>query len=91
MRELLPIGSVVLLKGATKRLFIVGRAQSVDNGEMLYDYSGCLYPEGYVSADDMFLFNHADIETIYSIGYQDDMEFAMRRYIGEKLVELGYE
>ena len=52
---LLPIGSVVLLKNSTKRVMISGVAQvSTDGGdEKVYDYTGVLYPEGFMSVEDM--------------------------------------
>ena len=44
----LPIGTVVLLKGGSKRVMITGFC-SVDGNEsdVIYDYNGCVYPEGY--------------------------------------------
>ena len=46
-KEFLPVGSVVLLKGGTKRVMVTGFC-SVDNDDTtkIYDYTGCLYPEG---------------------------------------------
>lgn len=68
--KLLPVGSVVKLKDATKRLIIMGILQkNGDNG--LFDYLGCPYPEGFIDADNMFLFNHADIEAVSFIGFDD--------------------
>lgn len=86
MRKFLPIGSVVLLKGAEKRLMICGRAQ-LDAEQTYYDYSGCLYPEGYIGASEMYLFNDEDIETVYFIGFQDPDELAFVSTLAEKLEE----
>lgn len=71
---LLPVGSVVLLKNSTKRVMIIGVCQAArtESGQVVYDYSGCLYPEGYLGADKNFLFNHDQIDKLYFIGYQDD-------------------
>ena len=44
-KDLLPIGSVVLLKGGEKRLMICGRVVCREDGEQIYDYAGCYYPE----------------------------------------------
>ena len=41
----LPIGTVVLLKNATKRLMIVGFCVKGDTDDKIYDYVGCLYSE----------------------------------------------
>lgn len=41
MQELLPIGSVVVLKEGTKKLMIIGRLQQNVKTKNLYDYAGC--------------------------------------------------
>lgn len=78
MERLLPIGTVVLLKESKKRLMIMGFCQKkVENAEeeKIWDYCACLYPEGYISPNSMFLFNHEQIEKIYALGYQDEEQF----------------
>ena len=73
---LLPIGSVVLLKDSEKRVMVIGFAQAMpDDLTKVYDYCGCLFPEGYVDGNNLFLFNHGQIDTIYSIGYMDEEQF----------------
>lgn len=42
MKDLLPIGSVVVLKKGTKKLMIIGRLQQNVKTRKLYDYAGCL-------------------------------------------------
>lgn len=49
MKNLLPIGSVVLLKDATKKLVIIGILQVNPSENKIYDYLGVPYPEGYVA------------------------------------------
>lgn len=84
--NLLPIGSVVLLEGANKRLMITGRIQARVDDKKIYDYSGCYFPEGIVDASDMFFFDHASIRNVYFIGFQDEEELAFRN---EQLANLG--
>lgn len=67
MKELLPIGSVVLVKEATKSLMIIGIMQMDDEGDE-HDYIACLFPEGYINADTFFLFNHEDIAEVRFVG-----------------------
>lgn len=72
IRDLLPIGSVVLLKGGIKKLVIVGIKQAnADEPDVEYDYVGVLYPEGYLGEDTFFLFNHEDINDIIFKGYSN--------------------
>lgn len=81
MKKYLPLGTVVTLKNAEKKLMIIGRCQ-ICNGEF-YDYSGCLFPEGYLGKDKMFVFNNGDINEVYYIGMQNEEEFAFRRALIE--------
>lgn len=76
MREkYLPIGTVVLLKGGKKRAMITGFCSvAQENQEKIYDYSGCVYPEGYLSSNQVCLFDHDQIEKIFFVGYEDDEE-----------------
>jgi len=79
----LPIGSVVLLHDGEKRLMIYGRLQKqVANGTM-WDYIGCLYPEGNLNEQYMYLFNHEQIKQVFHVGYQDDEEQEYQRMIRE--------
>ena len=82
----LPIGSVVLLKNATKRLMILGysRYQAGDQTKV-YDYCGCTYPEGFISPDKTAVFDHEQIAQIYALGYQNDEQIALRQRLGQVL------
>lgn len=73
VKELLPIGSIVLLKEGEKRLMIDGIMQSdaSGNGEN-YDYLGILYPEGHIGDEYQYLFNHEDIDQVFFRGYEDE-------------------
>ena len=75
----LPIGSVVLLKNGKKRIMIYGRKMKKEGDEMVYDYLGCLYPEGALESKDVILFDHDQIQMIYFIGFQDLEELAFRK------------
>ena len=80
MREkYLPIGTVVLLKGGRKRAMITGFCSvAQENQEKIYDYSGCVYPEGYLSSNQVCLFDHDQIEKVFFIGYEDEEEKAFK-------------
>lgn len=88
MTELLPIGSVVLLNESSKRVMIYGRLQKELDGDRLWDYIACLYPEGNINADHCFLFNHDQIASVYFVGFQDDEEAAFQQYLELSASEL---
>ncbi len=79
----LPIGSVVLLKDGIKRVMVYGRKIRAKGEEKIYDYLGCLYPEGALSSNDVVLFDHDQIQLVYFIGFQDLEELAFRRKFRE--------
>lgn len=84
--KFLPIGTVVMLNGGAKRVMITGfcTIASNDNSTM-YDYCGCLYPEGVVSSDKNLLFNHNQIAKIFALGYSDDEEKQFKAKLNEVL------
>lgn len=80
----LPIGSVVKPKDADGLLMIVGKLQYM-NGDTstLYDYSAIVYPTGWTSAEDMYMFNQAQIERIYFVGYESEANDELDKKIEE--------
>lgn len=70
--KLLPIGSVVLLKEGTKKLMIIGvKPVTAEKPDEIYDYIGVLYPEGFLSNEYNFLFNHDNINDVVFVGYNN--------------------
>ena len=71
MKKYLPIGTIVLLNNGTKKVMIYGRKQiATDTGDE-YDYVACLYPEGNISEEYTFLFNHENIKEVFFKGFED--------------------
>ena len=71
-KKYLPIGSVVLMKDAKKKVMITGYAvKSSSFGEKIFDYIGCLYPEGYLGEEYCYVFNNEDIDQVIYKGYSD--------------------
>lgn len=79
--RVLPIGTVVLLENADKRLMIVGyqRKRALDD-DKIYDYCGCLYPEGFMTPNEVAVFDHSQIDRIVAMGFQNQgqVNFAER-------------
>lgn len=71
IKELLPIGSVVLLKNGYKRLMIFGIRQMDNNSGTEYDYIGVMYPEGNMGEASQYLFNHENIGKVFFRGFED--------------------
>lgn len=69
---MLPIGSIVYLKEGTSKIMILNRGPIIkmNDEELLFDYSGCFYPQGLLS-DNVFYFNHENIDEVIFEGYTD--------------------
>ncbi len=72
IRELLPIGSVVLLKEGTKKAMIFGIKQTDKASGKEYDYIGVVYPEGNLGEQLQFFFQHENIDQVFFRGYEDE-------------------
>lgn len=69
----LPIGTVCLLKEATKKVMIIGfAAKGKESGDKMFDYIGCIYPAGVIRSDQNLLFNHDQIKDVYYMGYSNE-------------------
>jgi hypothetical protein len=88
----LPIGTVVLLKGGRKRAMITGFCSvAQENQEKIYDYSGCVYPEGYLSSNQVCLFDHDQIDKIFFLGYEDEEEKAFKDKLNKIVASIEEE
>lgn len=78
----LPIGSVVLLQGGNQPLMIYARAVYFDSGETR-DYMSVLYPFGYITDDEVYSFDHYEIEKVLFMGYENEDEQKVNEYLLE--------
>lgn len=71
-KEILPIGTIVYLEGGTEKIMILNRAalSQQDNSEVLFDYSGAIYPVG-LNPEQVFYFNQENIERVIFMGFID--------------------
>lgn len=73
--KFLPIGTVVMLKEGTKRVMITGFCSAAqEDPDKIWDYTGCPYPEGYISSNQTCLFDHDQINKVHYLGFKDDDE-----------------
>lgn len=95
--KFLPIGTVVLLKGGKKEIMITSycifpsNTQIKDGKEVtpekkMYEYGGCIYPEGILDSNMVCAFNHSQIEKISYMGYVTDAQKEL-----SKVLNGGYE
>lgn len=69
----LPIGTLVKIDSLEMKVMIIGYA-SVDKKNMnkIYDYCGCIYPEGIITSERNILFDHNEIKEVFELGYSDE-------------------
>lgn len=91
-KKFLPVGSVVLLKNATKKIMITGFCSlSPEHKGKLFDYTGCLYPEGLLSSDQICLFDHEQIGEVFYKGFESDEEVEFKTKLlsnYDKMIEM---
>lgn len=84
--ELLPIGSVVLIGNSKKKVMIVGVCQKGGSDpNAIWDYTGVIFPEGYLDSEKMFLFNREQITNVFALGYQDEEQMAFKKKAEETI------
>ena len=77
-----PIGTVVVLKEGTWPLMIYARQQMTKkNSNTVYDYVGCLYPQGYVDKNYIVFFQHEDIDKVLHQGMTSAAETEMEKLL----------
>jgi hypothetical protein len=81
--KFLPVGTVLLLKGGKKRVMIIGLCPSAN--DVMYDYAGCLFPEGVLDPEKTLLFNHDQIEQVFHMGLQDEEQKQFDTKLKEEL------
>lgn len=90
--KFLPIGTVVLLKGGKKELMIIsycivpsGEAYDkngkIDVTDTMFDYGACVYPEGMITSDQLFAFNHEQIGKILYMGLETPKQKEISRIL----------
>ena len=86
----LPIGSVVRLKDGNKRLMVTGflPVENEDKEEKVWDYCGCLYPEGILTPAENYLFDHEQIEEVHFIGLVDEEEEKFKKNLNTAIEQL---
>ena len=74
--KFLPIGTVVLLENGTKRVMITGYLIYSRSSEKkkLFDYGGCVFPEGVIDSNNNLGFNHDQIKEIIHMGLENEEE-----------------
>lgn len=62
MKELLPVGTVVLRNDNPQKIMIVGVMQKVNGID--WDYLAVPYPEGYIGQEFRYFLNHEEIAEV---------------------------
>lgn len=79
----LPIGTVVLLKGGKKYVMVtsycifpnkvqIKEGKPIQPEKKMYEYGGCVYPEGIIDTSMSCAFNHNQIDKIIYMGYESE-------------------
>lgn len=91
LNGLLPIGSVVVVGNSTKKVMIIGVCQKGGQEGKIWDYTGVVYPEGFLDPQKMFLFDNEQITQITALGYQDAEQLAFKEKADLAIAKLKNE
>lgn len=90
IKDLLPIGTIVTLQGGVRKIMIIGVKTTIrDEPEVIYDYIGVLYPEGFLGDEGNFMFNHSDINDIIFKGYNNPERENFLNFLEQSFTEDG--
>ncbi|WP_323703664.1 DUF4176 domain-containing protein [Mammaliicoccus sp. Dog046] len=83
------IGSIVYLKGGSRKLMILNRGPIIetDDQKYIFDYSACVYPLGLVE-DEVYYFNEDNIDRVIFEGYSDVDEVRFQELYQDMLKDL---
>lgn len=87
-----PIGTMVVLKDSTAAAMISGYlAENKTVPGYIWDYCGFMYPIGLRDENEVYTFDHTQIDQVLAIGYQDGEYFAFMNHlkeVAEKMAEI---
>ena len=67
----LPIGTVVMLVGGSKKVMITGYRSKNADADKVFDYNGCVFPEGLME-NIYCLFDASQIEDVLYMGLESE-------------------
>jgi len=82
-KDLLPIGTVVMVGFVDQAVMIYGRKQQADK-DKIWDYVACPYPQGHLSDETNIFFNNEQIKQIIFKGFESEGEITLRQEILDK-------
>lgn len=76
MKRLLPLGTVLKLdQESAEKVMIISRLVRKEKEEdQMWDYCGCIVPQGINNQSELKFFNHSDVRQLLFIGFQDEEE-----------------
>lgn len=89
--KFLPIGTLVLLKDAKKKVMITSYlifSKGENDEKKIFDYGGCPYPEGIVESNFAVGFNHDKIDKVLHVGYEDEESKALNKLLKDSEKQL---
>lgn len=90
--DFLPLGTIVSLKGSTKKSMIIARALAAKVGDdtKYFDYGGVTYPEGLIG-DSIQYFNVDSVDEVVYTGFSDTENEKMVGILNEWVEKSPFE
>lgn len=84
-KEILPLGSVVLLKGAERYIVVMGYLMREEGEDKIWDYMGCAYPVGAISSNSTLMFDAKQIDKVIFEGFSDEEGETFRKKVYDSI------
>ena len=86
----LPIGTVVMLVGGSKKVMITGSRSKNADADKVFDYNGCVFPEGLME-NIYCLFDASQIEDVLYMGLESEEKanYVNKQYNNHALTDKG--
>ena len=89
--DFLPVGSVVLLKEATRPVVVIGYMVVEEGQSEIWDYLGCAYPIGVIGNENNLLFQKNQIDKVLHIGFANEEGKQFLKDLGESVSKIKNE
>ena len=89
--DFLPVGTVVSIRFNPNKFMIMGFCTIEGNTKKMYDYCAVLYPSGFTSIDETFMFNRDIVKKVHHLGYVTEEEKEFKKLLEDALKKKNNE
>ena len=86
--KFLPLGTICMLENGKRPIMIIGYLPATnDEPKKVFDYTGCIFPEGMITNNQTAVFNHKQIKEVLFMGYENDASKTFHQKLNDLVKE----